>query len=99
LIFENTPRSDDQMDQLLSNPMPASILATDLPSIRCDQLDQLELATDPQLIQAPPLQGEDLRATDPSDPLFATSKKFPNDEDVKKDNFEVFWQTCWGRLL
>jgi hypothetical protein len=29
-IFENTPRSDDQLDQLLSNVMPASILATDL---------------------------------------------------------------------
>jgi hypothetical protein len=75
-IFENTPRSDDQIDQLLLNPMPASITATDLLSISCDQLDQLKLATDPtdlqlihEMITSKPLQREELRATDPTDPL------------------------------
>jgi len=75
-IFENTPRSVDQMDQLLSNPMPASITATDLSSISCDQLDQLKLATDPtdlqlihEVITSKPLQEEGLRATDPTDLL------------------------------
>ena len=75
-IFENTSRSVDQLDQLLSNPMPASIAATDLPSISCDQLDQLQASTDPtdrqlihEVITFKPLQGEELRATDPTDLL------------------------------
>jgi len=56
--------------------MPASIAATDLPSISCDQLDQLKLATDPtdpqlihEVITSKPLQEEGLRATDPTDLL------------------------------
>jgi hypothetical protein len=75
-IFENTCGSGDQLDQLPSNVMSASITATDLPSISCDQLDQLKLATDPtdrqlihEVITSKPLQEEGLRATDPTDLL------------------------------
>jgi hypothetical protein len=82
VIFENTPRSDDQMDQMPSNPIPVSITANDLPSISCDQLDQLELATDltdhqliTEVIEAPPLREEGFRSIVVSDPLFATSEK------------------------
>lgn len=52
--------------------MPASISTTDLPSISCDQLKFATDPTDPQLIDevitSKPLQGEDLTATDPTDP-------------------------------
>jgi hypothetical protein len=75
-IFENTPRSVDQMDQMPSNLMPASFTATDLPSISCDQLDQLKFPTDPtdpqlidKVITSKPLQGEELGVTDPTDHL------------------------------
>jgi hypothetical protein len=94
-IFENTPRSVDQLDQLPSSPVVSSVLATDLPSISCDQLDQLQASTDPtdlqlihEVITFKPLQEEGLRPTDPTDLLFATSEKIPTDEDVKEDNFE-----------
>jgi hypothetical protein len=38
------------------------------------------------LIQAPPLQGAGSGSIVGTDPLFTTSKKFPIDEDVKKDS-------------
>jgi hypothetical protein len=38
------------------------------------------------LIQAPPLQGAVSGSIVGTDPLFATSKKSPTDEDVKKDS-------------
>jgi hypothetical protein len=47
--------------------MSVSITATDLPSIRCDQLDQLQASTDPtdpqlihEVITSKPLQGQGL---------------------------------------
>jgi hypothetical protein len=49
-------------------------------------------------LQAEPIQEEALRDFVDDDPLFVTSEKIPTDENVKKI-FEVFWQTCWGRLL
>jgi hypothetical protein len=96
-IFENTPRSDDQMDQLPSNPMLASIPSSDLPRSDDDQLPENNPSSDPsdhqlihEVITFKPLQGEEFRSIVVSDPLFATSEKFPTDEDVKKDNFENY---------
>jgi hypothetical protein len=61
---------------LPSNPVSVDITATDLPSISCDQLDQLKLPTDPtdlqlihEVITSKPLQGERLGSTDPTDHL------------------------------
>jgi hypothetical protein len=75
-IFQNTPRSDDQLDQLPSNPMFATISATDLPSISCDQLDQLKSPTDPtdlqlihEVITSKPLQEREFRSIVVSDHL------------------------------
>lgn len=85
-IFEITPRSVDQLDQLPSTPIPASSSATDLPSISCDQLDQLQDPTDPtdlqlihEVITSKPIQEEGLRATDPTDLLIdPLSEKIEN---------------------
>ena len=75
-IFENTPRSVDQLDQLPSNSIPANISATDLTSISCDQLDQLEPTTDltdhqliHKVITSKPIQEVGLRPTDRTDLL------------------------------
>jgi len=64
----------------------SSVLVTDLPLISCDQLDQLQAPTDPtdpqlitEVITSKPLQGEELGATDLTDPLFATSEKIENE--------------------
>ena len=85
MIFENTPRSDDQMDQLLLNAMPASISATDLGGSDDDQLPENNLLTDPsdhhlihEVITSKPLQEEGSRSIVVSDPLFATSEKIEN---------------------
>lgn len=74
LIFEIIPRSDDRIDQMPSNSIPATISATDLPSIRYDQLDQLfspSDPTDPQLIHevitSKPLHSEGSRSSVVSD--------------------------------
>jgi hypothetical protein len=75
--------------------MPASISATDLPSINCDQLDQLDLATDPtdpqlihEVITSKPLQGEELGATDPTDHLIHDlSEKIENQNVIDSLKF------------
>jgi hypothetical protein len=89
LIFQNTPRSDDQLDQLLSKALPARNAATDLPSISCDQLDQLKSPTDPtdlqlieEVITSKPLQEEGLGATDPTDHLIDHPSEKIEDENL-----------------
>jgi hypothetical protein len=84
-IFENTPRSDDQLDHLPLDPIPASILATDLGGSDDDQLPENNLLTDPsdhhlihEVITSKPLQEEGFRSIVVSDPLFATSEKIEN---------------------
>jgi hypothetical protein len=92
VIFQNTRRSEDQFLQSPSNRVPTRDTGVDLESIAVDQFLQSAksiVGTDPQmihdLIQVPPLQGEGSRSIVGTDPLFATSKNFPTDEDVKKD--------------
>ena len=65
MIFENTPRSDDQLDQLPSSPVALSVSATDPQLIH-------------EVITSKPLQEEGFRSIVVSDPLFATSEKIEN---------------------
>ena len=96
VIFQNTPRSDDQFLQSTSNPFSPKDTRADLNSIAVDQFLQSAksiVGTDHQmrtdLIQAPPLQGGSSGSIVGTDPLFATSKNFSIDENVKKDNFDT----------
>jgi hypothetical protein len=95
VIFQITRGSDDQFLQATSNPISTRDAAFDFASIAVGQflqtfsptdLNDHQMSTD--LIQAPPLQGAGSRSIVVSDPDFATSKKFPTDEDVEKHNFE-----------
>jgi hypothetical protein len=64
--------------------------------ISCGSVGSVEASTDltdhqliTEVITFKPLQREELGATDPTDLLFATSKKFPTDEDVENNNFDA----------
>lgn len=81
-IFENTPRSDDQMDQMPSDVMPASISATNLGGSDDDQLPENNPPSDlsdhqliTEVITSKPLQDEDSRGIVVSDHL---SEKIEN---------------------
>jgi hypothetical protein len=88
-IFENTPRSDDQMDQLPSKVMPTSISASNLGGSDDDQLPENNPATDPsdhqlihEVITFNPLQGEEFRSIVVSDHLIDHSSEKIENQNV-----------------
>jgi len=105
LIFEIAAKSTDHLSTTVPNSIPANVSSSTTTSIgRLQSLQPPSKSVDfvdemiHSCLQAEPIQGVASGSVVDDDLLFATSEKFSTDEDVEK-MFEVFWQTCWGRLL
>lgn len=97
LIFEITAKSTDQLSTIASNLIPANVSSSttsDPTAISCLQSPTPTVDIVDEMIhvrlQSEPIQRETSRSIVDDDPLFATSEKIENDENVKKDNFEKF---------
>ncbi len=97
LIFEITAKSTDHFSTIASNSILSSVSASTVsgstvynrlqsPTPTVDTVDEMIY----NRLQSEPIQRESSRSIVDDDLLFATSKNFPTDENVTKDNFENY---------